>query len=59
MTESYSKLRARMLVAGLWPQGWIARGAWYSLGCAIGLFALEMLLKLFAPAWGEQHRRLG
>jgi sigma-B regulation protein RsbU (phosphoserine phosphatase) len=53
MTESYSKLRARMLAVGLWPQGWIARGAWYSLGCAIGLFALEMLLKLLAPAWGD------
>ncbi|MFZ0816852.1 MAG: SpoIIE family protein phosphatase [Candidatus Sulfotelmatobacter sp.] len=53
MTESYSKFRARMQVAGLWPQGWIARGAWYSLGCAIGLFALEMLLKLLAPAWGD------
>ena len=53
MTESYSKLRARMQAAGLWPQGWIARGAWYSLSCAIGLFALEMLLKLLAPAWGD------
>jgi sigma-B regulation protein RsbU (phosphoserine phosphatase) len=39
-----------MLAADLWPQGWIARGALYSLGFAIGLFALEMLLKLFAPA---------
>ncbi len=39
-----------MTAAGLWPQGWIARGAWYSLGLAFGLFILEMLLKLFAPA---------
>jgi sigma-B regulation protein RsbU (phosphoserine phosphatase) len=53
MTESYSKLRVRMLAADLWPQGWIARGAWYSMSCAIGLFALEMLLKLLAPAWGD------
>jgi sigma-B regulation protein RsbU (phosphoserine phosphatase) len=50
MKESYSRLRARMLAAGLWPQGWIARGAWYSLAFATGLFALQMLLKLIAPA---------
>src|SRR5580698_9152466 len=50
MKQFYSRLRARMLAADLWPQGWIARGALYSLGFAIGLFALEMLLKLFAPA---------
>ncbi len=53
MREFYSKLRARMRTAGLWPQGWIARGAWYSLGLAVGLFVLEMLLKLFAPKWGD------
>src|ERR1700691_1024610 len=53
MRELYSKLRARMRMAGLWPQGWIAHGAWYSLGLAVGLFALEMLLKLFAPKWGD------
>jgi sigma-B regulation protein RsbU (phosphoserine phosphatase) len=40
-----------MLVAGLWPQGWIARGACYSLGLAVGLFVLQMVLNLFAPAW--------
>jgi sigma-B regulation protein RsbU (phosphoserine phosphatase) len=53
MRESYWKLRARLLEAGLWPQGWIARGAWYSLGSAIGLFILELLLDLFWPAVGE------
>jgi len=42
-----------MLVAGLWPQGWIARGACYALGFAIGLFALEILLKLVAPSWSN------
>jgi len=41
-----------MLTAGLWPQGWIARGACYSLGLAIGLFALELLLQLFSSKWG-------
>ena len=50
---SYSNLRARIQAAGLWPQGWVARGAYYSLALAIGLFALELLLKLFAPAWGS------
>jgi len=42
-----------MLAAGWWPQGWIARGASYSLALAIALFALEMLLKLFAPKWAD------
>jgi sigma-B regulation protein RsbU (phosphoserine phosphatase) len=50
MRAFYWKLRERTLAAGLWPQGWVARGACYSLGFAIGLFALEMLLKAFAPA---------
>ena len=38
-----------MLTAGLWPQGWVARGACYSLGLAVGLFMLQMLLILPAP----------
>src|SRR6202167_5970027 len=50
MRESYSSLRGRMLAADLWPQGWVARGACYSLGFALGLLVLQMLLKLFAPA---------
>jgi sigma-B regulation protein RsbU (phosphoserine phosphatase) len=49
MKQFYWKLRARMLAAGMWPQGWVARGACYSLGLAVGLFVLEMLLKLVAP----------
>jgi len=53
MRMSYLKLRARMLAAGLWPQGWVARGACYSFGFAIGLFALQLALKLFAPASAE------
>jgi phosphoserine phosphatase RsbU/P len=51
MKQFYWNLRTRMLAAGLWPQGWVARGACYSLGLALGLFVLEMLLKLFAPVW--------
>jgi sigma-B regulation protein RsbU (phosphoserine phosphatase) len=53
MNEFYWKLRARMLAADLWPQGWIARGACYSLALAVVLFALEMLMKVFAPKWGD------
>src|SRR5258708_5513214 len=53
MRDTYWKLRARMVAAGFWPRGWIARGACYSLGLAIGLFVLEMLLKLTAPKWSK------
>jgi sigma-B regulation protein RsbU (phosphoserine phosphatase) len=53
MKQFYWKLRARMLTAGMWPQGWIARGACYSLGLAVGLFILQMLLKLVAPTAGD------
>jgi len=53
MRDAYWKLRARMTAADLWPQGWIARGACYSLGLAIALFVLEMLLKLVAPKWSD------
>jgi sigma-B regulation protein RsbU (phosphoserine phosphatase) len=56
MRDSYLKLRGRLLAAGWWPRGWIARGACYSLGFAIGLFVLQMLLYLFAPAWAESLR---
>jgi phosphoserine phosphatase RsbU/P len=49
MRESYWKLRARMQEAGFWPHGWVARGACYSLGLAVGLLILQILLKLFAP----------
>jgi phosphoserine phosphatase RsbU/P len=49
MKQFYS-LRARMLAADLWPQGWVARGGLYSLAFATALFALQMGLKPFAPA---------
>lgn len=39
-----------MTAGGWWPQGWIARGACYSLGLAVALFILEMVLKVVAPA---------
>jgi sigma-B regulation protein RsbU (phosphoserine phosphatase) len=53
MRDFYWKMRARLVAAGLWPKGWIARGACYSLGLAVGFFVLEMLLKLVAPAWSD------
>jgi sigma-B regulation protein RsbU (phosphoserine phosphatase) len=53
MRESYWKVRARLQAAGLWPQGWVARGACYSLGLAVALFVLEVLLKLFTPKWAD------
>src|SRR5208282_5159153 len=52
MQQSYYKLRDRLLVRGLWPQGWIARGACYSLGLAIVLWLLQLLLNLFSADWG-------
>ena len=42
-----------MVAANLWPRGWIARGACYSLGLAVGLFVLQMLLILIAPKWSD------
>ncbi|MGA2416758.1 MAG: SpoIIE family protein phosphatase [Candidatus Sulfotelmatobacter sp.] len=53
MREFYAHFRARLTAAELWPQGWVARGACYSLGLAIGLFVLELLLKMIAPAASE------
>ena len=53
MREFYWKTRARLQAAGFWPQGWVARGACYSLGLAVVLFVLEMLLKLLAPKWSD------
>jgi len=35
----------------MWPQGWVARGAYYSLGFAIVLLAIKLLLKMVAPSW--------
>jgi sigma-B regulation protein RsbU (phosphoserine phosphatase) len=39
--------------AELWPQGRMARLACYLAGLAAALFALEKLLALFSPSWGE------
>ncbi len=53
MKDFYWKSRERLSTAGLWPQGWVARGACYSLGLAIGLLILQLSLSLFSPKWGH------
>ena len=53
MKKFYWELRARLQTAGLWPRGWVARGACYALGLAVVLFILEMSLKLLAPKWSD------
>lgn len=37
------------MAGGWWPEGWVARGACYSLGLAVGLLALELIFRMFAP----------
>ena len=53
MQWSYPELRLRLIKAGLWPQGRMARLACYLAGMAVVLFALEELLALVAPSWGD------
>jgi phosphoserine phosphatase RsbU/P len=53
MRDLYWKCRARMVAAGLWPQGWIGRGAYYSIALAVALFVLQIFLRLFSPAWAD------
>ena len=53
MRQRYLTFRARMVAAGFWPQGWVARGACYSLAFAILLFVIQMLLTLMAPSWAD------
>jgi len=53
MREFYAHFRARLVAVDLWPQGWAARGACYSLGLAAALFVLELPLKMIAPAAGK------
>jgi phosphoserine phosphatase RsbU/P len=49
---SYSTLRSRLKLAGLWPESRMARIAWYLLALGGILFGLRGLLALFAPSWG-------
>src|ERR1700716_1390198 len=53
MALSYPFVRRRLRQAGLWPEGGMARAAWYCLGLAGVLFVLALLLRWVAPAWGS------
>ena len=53
MEWSYPELRRRLIEAGLWPEGRMARLACYLAALAAVLFALQKLLGLFAASWGE------
>jgi sigma-B regulation protein RsbU (phosphoserine phosphatase) len=53
MAFSYPLVRRRLRQAGLWPEGGMARAAWYSLGLAGVLFVLARMLRWLAPAWGS------
>ena len=52
MQGSYLELRRRLIEAELWPRGRMSRLACYLAGSAIVLYALRILLGLFAPSWG-------
>jgi phosphoserine phosphatase RsbU/P len=51
MQWSYPELRQKLIEAELWPQGRMARLACYLAALAVGLYALEKFLGLFAHAW--------
>ena len=53
MQWSYPELRHRLIQAGLWPEGRMARLACYLAALAGGLFALQKLFGLFAKSWGD------
>ena len=53
MQWSYPEIRQRLIDAELWPQRRMARLACYLTGLALGLFALEEMLGLFAASWGK------
>src|ERR1700675_171999 len=53
MQLSYPELRHRLIQSGLWPEGRMARLACYLAVMAVGLFALQKLLDLFARSWGD------
>ena len=53
MQWTYIEIRRRLIRAGLWPEGRMARIACYLLGLAFVLYLLQKLLGWLAPAWGE------
>jgi len=53
MHWSYSKLRSKLILAGLWPQGRMASLACLLAALAIVLYIVEKLLGLIARSWGD------
>ena len=53
MQWSYPELRFRLIKAGLWPEGRMARLACYLAAMAAVLLALKEFLGLLAPNWGD------
>jgi len=53
MPWSYPELRLRLIKADLWPEGRMARLACYLAAMAGLLYAVEKLLALLAPSWGD------
>jgi sigma-B regulation protein RsbU (phosphoserine phosphatase) len=53
MQWSYPDLRLRLIKAGLWPEGRMARLACYLAAMGAVLFALQKFLSLFAASWGD------
>ncbi len=53
MRWSYPELRLRLVDAGLWPEGRMARLACYLAAMAGVLFGLQKLLELLTQSWGD------
>src|SRR6202163_3477906 len=53
MQGSYPEFRFRLMKAGLWPEGRMARLACYLAAMAAVLFALQKLLAVLAPSCGD------
>ena len=53
MQWPYPELRHRLIQAELWPEGRMARIAWYLFGLGAALFILQNVLGLFGSSWGQ------
>jgi sigma-B regulation protein RsbU (phosphoserine phosphatase) len=53
MQRSYPEVRLRLIKAGLWPEGRMARLACYLAAMAAVLFGLQKLMGLFARSWAD------
>src|SRR5258708_31475491 len=49
----YPELRYRLIQGELWPEGRMARIAWYLFGLGAALFVLQQVLGLFGSSWGQ------